>query len=138
MAALTQDRNTPMKGDHRTVRHDVAAGEVIFKGAIVSANAAGFLIAAIDAAGGVVVGVSNENSDNTGGANGDVTCLVLKGVAGLRADGVAPTQAEIGRAVMVDDDGNITTAASAAFDIPVGTLDSIDGSLFWVKLFDQA
>lgn len=127
-----------MKGDHRTVRHDVAAGEVIFKGAIVSANAAGFLIAAIDAAGGVVVGVSNENSDNTGGANGDVTCLVLKGVAGLRADGVAPTQAEIGRAVMVDDDGNITTAASAAFDIPVGTLDSIDGSLFWVKLFDQA
>lgn len=138
MAALTADRNTPMKGDARAISCKVAASTQIFKGAIVSANATGFLVPGGDTAGHVCMGVADQNVDNTAGADGDAECIVLKGVAGLRADGVAPGQAEIGRAVMIQDDGNITNALTAANDIAAGTLDSIEGSLFFVKLYDQA
>ena len=139
MTALAQDRNTPMKGDARAVLYKVAAATQIYKGAIVSVNATGFLVPASDTAGTLVVGIANGNVDNTGGADGALSCLVQKGVAGLRADTTPITQAEVGRAVMVQDDGNITTAAVATNDIAAGTLDSIgsDG-LFYVKLYDQA
>ena len=139
MAALTQDRNTPMKGDARAVKHLVAASTQIYKGAIVAVNATGYLIPAADTAGIIVVGIANENVDNSGGSDGDLSCIVQKGVAGLRPGATAPTQAEVGRTVTVLTDAEITTAAITTNDIAAGTLDSIgsDG-LFYVKLYDQA
>lgn len=132
--ALAQDRNTPMKHEARTVSCPVAGATIIFKGAIVCANAAGYLVPADDVAGLVVMGVSDQHIDNSAGADGDVRCLVLKGVAGLRGGATAPTQADVGRLVMVEDDAGITTAAVATQDIAAGVLDSIDGGLFFVNL----
>ena len=127
-----------MKCVEREISMPVAAGVQIYKGAIVNLNAAGYLKPAGDVAGEVCAGIADKNIDNTGGVDGAFECPVLKGVAGLRADGVAPVQAGLGRPVYAQDDGNITDAATAANDVIVGHLDSIDGSTFWVKLFDQA
>ena len=138
MTALAKDRSTPMKGDARQISMKVAAGEQIYKGAIVAVSATGFLEAATDVAGKLVAGIADQNVDNTGGADGDVSCIVLKGTAGLRADGTNPTQAEIGRAVYVQDDGNVQTLAAAANNIKAGHLDSIQDGLYWTRLFDQA
>jgi hypothetical protein len=127
-----------MKGDARSVLHKVAASTQIYKGAIVSVSATGFLIPAADTVGTLVVGIANANVDNTGGADGALSCLVQKGVAGLRGGATPPTQAHVGRSVEVADDAGINILGTGN-SISAGTLDSIgsDG-LFYVKLYDQA
>lgn len=138
MTALVADRNTPFKGDHRQVSMKVAASTEIFKGAIVCASATGYLVPADDAAGLIVVGISEEHVDNSSGSDGDLSCVVQKGVAGLRGGTTPPVQADIGRAVFVEDDAGVETSAGSVNNIQAGILDSIVGSLFYVKLFDES
>lgn len=80
--ALTKD--TDLKRTHGgTVRHGergVAANAVIFLGALIGKNAAGFLVPGTDAAAVQICGFAEEHVDNTGGADGDLTCEYVTGV----------------------------------------------------------
>jgi|SRR3990170_2961893 len=136
MAALTQDRNTPVKYVERTVRVPVATNVKIFVGALVSRNATGFLIPAADTAGTKVIGVSSENVDNTGGADGAKSALVMKGVFRLGTTGAnAVTQADMGNDVYVSDDQTVLKAAGPTNDIPAGTLEAMDGAAdVWIAV----
>jgi hypothetical protein len=135
MTALAQDRDTPMKHESRTLSCKVAASTIIYKGAIVAFNAGGFLVPGSDTAGLATAGIADQHIDNSGGANGDLECVVLKGVAGCRGGATPPTQAEVGRAVMIADDAGVTTAAFATNDVVAGVLDSINADgLFYVNM----
>lgn len=138
MAALTQDRVTPMKSQGRPIAVPVAADAVIFKGATVCTNAAGYLVPADAAANLTVMGIADQSVDNTGGANGAVSCLIQKGVAGLRGGSTPPTQADVGKQVEVENDGDIQPLGTGVNNIPAGVLDSIgsDG-LFYVFLLNS-
>jgi hypothetical protein len=127
MAALTRGRTTKHKYLQRTQAYPVAAEAVIFTGALVALNAAGFLVAASDAAGIVVVGIALKDADNTGGTNGALSCGVYKGVVALNNAGASSVDAaDRGRAVYVADDNTVVKAAGVTNNIEAGILDEID------------
>jgi len=139
MAALTQDRSTPFKVLGRVASVAVAASETIYKGAMVSVNATGYLVSATDAAGETCIGVADEAGDNSAGSNGDIEIRVRRGcVAGFTTLGTVVDQADMGLAVYVSDDNNLEKIAGVTNNLVAGTLESIDGSTFYVKMYDQA
>lgn len=137
MAALTKDRNCGAKYTSRVISCGVAAGAKIFAGAQVSSNLAGYLIPADKTtAGQVVMGRSAEYVDNSAGANGDLDCLVEKGVFGMINDANAVTQADIGHVCYVVDDQTVADETEGSAII-AGIVDSIDVSgKIWVMTLD--
>ncbi len=134
---LTADRNTCHKELGRVQAYKLLANAIIFKGALCAVDAAGFLVPAINTVNFVVVGVSEHFVDNTGGANGDLSANVRKGVFSF--DGEAadlPTQAQIGSGVYAASDREVELTAGAG-GVFAGTLEEIDGAEFWVKIFDN-
>lgn len=134
---LTKDRNTPHKDLGRVQRYPVLAATEIFKGALCAVTAAGFLIPAVNAAGNLVVGVAESHIDNSAGASGDLYANCRKGVFSFNGEGGdLPTQALVGHGVYAASDNEVeaTPGAAAVF---AGTLEEIDGSEYWVKIFDQ-
>ncbi len=132
----TADRNAPMRDTGRSIDLAMAATTEIFKGALVAVDAAGHALPAADTAGLKVVGVADEHVNNTGAAAAK-TIQVFKGVVGMLAGGSPPVQADIGRVVYVSTDQKVEIASGVTNDVEAGTLDSIRGSLYWVKILDQ-
>ena len=136
MAALLKDRNTRNKHLGRVQRFPVLAATQIYKGAAVAIDAAGFAIPATNVAGQIVVGVAT-HSVLGGAANGDEYVNCERGVFefnGLGGD--LPTQALVGRPVYVGSDNEVGATAGAG--VIMGTLEEIEGSKYWVNIFDQA
>jgi hypothetical protein len=79
MAASTADRNTERRSGEELAL-PVAAATKIYAGIMVALNAAGYLVAAADTAGLKVIGRSEQQVDNLGGANGALLCHVRRGV----------------------------------------------------------
>ena len=131
--ALTADRNTAYK-DTGLVVHDVAAGAVIFAGALVAVNAAGYALPAADAAGLRVMGRAEEQVDNSAGADGAVTVTVLEGrVLSLKNSAVnAVTEADIGGLVYVEDDETVA-GAGGTNSIIAGRCIGLDSAGVWVQ-----
>ena len=101
----------------RLVPLPVAAGEVIFVGALVCTDATGVAVPAADAAGTVFQGVAHRGFDNSAGADGDLSgplsqqryCEVdQNGPYSFAVDGAAPISGDT--ALVVDDD---TVSAAA-------------------------
>lgn len=123
MAALTQDvpRRTKALGTLQTYK--VAANAVIFKGAIVCINASGFLAPAADTASFKCVGVATAAASNTGGANGDIECVVARGITFVATSGgSAVTQANVGDDAVILDSNTVVLAAGATNDIVAGEI----------------
>jgi hypothetical protein len=113
MAVLAADRNT----DRRSAQElapPIAAATKIYGGGLVSANAAGFAKPASNTAGELVIGVSDEQKDNSGGANGDLLIQLRRGQAYLFNNSVGSpvTQAKMNQNVFVEDDNTVALAAS--------------------------
>ena len=87
----------------KLVEHPVVNADIIYQGALVKHNAAGFLAPCVAELGAVFAGVAYEKVDNSAGAAGDEVCRVekkgsfLMTMAGL-------TQADVGSAVYATDD----------------------------------
>jgi hypothetical protein len=139
MAALIKDRNTLAKHRGRSINVPVAASTQIFAGAMVSSNATGFAVPASDTAGEVVLGIAEEQVDNSAGADADLEIRVRKGTFELNTLGTVVNQADVGRTVFVSDDNNVEKTAGVVNNIPAGTLDSLDveSGLPWVTIFDE-
>lgn len=132
MAALTTDRKYKIRaGAQRIETYKVAASVVIYNGALVSFNAAGYIIPAATTAGTIVAGIAQSRVDNTGGAAGDrevavLTCVRVNLVNATA--GAALTIAHYGRLVYALDDQTVGNTAG----IVAGVLDLIDGDGCWV------
>jgi len=121
--ALTKDRNTPERPDAKDRAFDVAAATQCFAGGLAVLNA-GVAEPGSTATGLVAVGRFEETVDNTGGAAGDKTVKVSRGVFRFANSAAADeiTAAEIGSdCYIVDDetvaktDGTGTRSVAAMF-----------------------
>ncbi len=141
MTALAKDRNTLNKELGRVDTYRVAAGAVIFQGAMVCLDSAGFAIPAADTAGITrVVGWADELADNTGGAAGDISVKTRTGVALFENDGTV-VQATVGDIATVLDDQTVSIAATTTNDITAGTVIDFDddgSGLVALKIHDHA
>ena len=134
MAALTKDRNTPMRGEKtRKIVLKMAGTTKIYAGAGVCANATGFAVPAADTAGLVTMGRAEAQVDNSAGADGDLEIEVSRAVFLFNHTGM--TQANVGRSVVWLDDNTVGLASAATNDIPAGILDELDaGGGAWVEI----
>lgn len=111
----------------------LAAGAVIEAGQMVALNAAGNAVPASDAANLRVIGRAEEDVDNTGGAAGDLTVLVKRGI--FRWDNsatAAVTDALIGLPAYVEDATTVAAASGPTNDIEAGLVIRIDAEGVWI------
>lgn len=113
MAAATVDINTHRKNRTEQFSVPVKAATKIFAGTLVCVNTAnGFAVPGADAANNKVVGIADEQVDNTAGADGALRIKVATGMARLKiAAGI--TQATVGQICYVTDDTSVQAAAPA-------------------------
>lgn len=113
------------------------AVDIIFRGALVSINAAGFVVPSSDTA-ELVLGVALDEVDNSGGSAGDRTVRVDVGGAEIKVtheDG-SMTAANIGDVAMAQLDNEVTSAGTSTNDPVAGVINEIvSATEVWVKLF---
>lgn len=132
--ALAQDRNTQMK-DGEEIAVLVAAGAVIYAGALVVANAAGYAAPGSVATTHTYLGRAEERVDNTGGANGAKSVRVRRGKAFLFKNHGADlvTQASIGKVCYIVDDETVALTTGGATRSAAGIVQAVDASGVWVR-----
>ena len=129
MAALTTDRRVDIVASAATRYRSalVAGGARIFKGAAIARNPAGFVVPAADTLGLRVIGIAQEQVDNTTGTDGAATVKYLTGVsAKFRSDTTSPvTQANLYAGVVYAKDDQTVQAASGR-GVVMGIAESIE------------
>lgn len=138
MAALSSDRNTPLSsGDLRSGA--VAASQLIYAGAIVMRNAAGFLVKGSTATGLIGVGRAEHRADNASGSAGDMQLRYRPGVYQFANSASTDeiTAADIGALCYVVDDQTVAKTAATATRSPAGFVEDVDEQGVWVR-FDAA
>lgn len=138
MTALIADRNTPQSlGDNRVGK--AAAAVMIYAGALLIRNAAGFLLPGTTATGNIGVGRAHEQIDNTTGADGDLDVRFDPGIHRFENSAAADliTFAEIGDVAYVVDDQTVAKTDATATRSPAGIIEDVDTLGVWVR-FDEA
>lgn len=130
--ALTKDRDTVQR-DGDIFVYDVAANAKLFAGGIAVINAAGFAEPGSQSVGLKVAGRIEEQADNTGGADGDVSVSIRKGCFKLKNSAVNPiTTAHILNHCYIEDDetvGSLATGMSVG-----GTIMQVDSDGVWITI----
>jgi len=134
LSALTADRNTKRREAHKRV-FPVAAGAVIFAGAMVGINAAGFAVPVTSVATLKGAGRAERRADNTGGANGAISVEVSTGTFAFANSASADllTQADCGNDVYGVDDQTVAKTSGSATRSVVGKVYDVDAAGVWVK-----
>ena len=132
--ALTADREAQHR-DGVNLVFDVAASTKIYGGSLVSINAAGTAIPAADTASTKVVGVSDENVDNSGGSAADLSVKVRRGRAFKFKNSVtnAVAVAHLFTNVYVEDDETVASAGGTN-SIVAGKCIGIDSDGVWIEI----
>lgn len=112
MTALTAAKEVLEKGSKR-IQLLVAASTVIYKGALVKINAAGYAAPCAAEAGAVFVGTAMETVDNSSGAAGDLTIDVDAEPEIFYVAGTGFTQAMVGEKMYASDDQTASTTQGA-------------------------
>ena len=122
MTALTADAVRRTKGVGTMIKrpYPILTSTEIFKGSLVSIDAAGFAIPSADTSGTACVGIAAEHVDNTG-ASGDLDIEVLSNIDVL-LPATSIVQAMVGDLMLVVDSGEMDDAAGPSNDIPIGRL----------------
>ena len=135
MAALAKDRNTSAR-DGKTFDFGVAAGVKIYAGALVALSATGYATPGAVATTLVAAGRAEQQVDNTGGADGDVTVKITKGV--FRFDNSAAadeiTIAEIGDDCYIVDDQTVAKTSGTSTRSIAGKIVDVDALGVWVEI----
>ena len=107
MTALAANIDRKEK-EGKLVSSPVVASDIIYAGALVKHNAAGFLAPCSAEVGAVFAGVAFEKVDNASGSAGDKACKVEKlGSYIMQSSGLA--QSDVGSAVYASDDTTVST-----------------------------
>lgn len=133
MPPLTQDIDTPVREGALYV-YPVAEDTVLYAGGIAVLNGSGNLIPGGTAA-GVAVGRIEHQVDNTGGADGNVTAEVRRGVFRWKNDGADPVlAAQVGQLCYVVDDETVSIGDDGGSRIVAGTVEGVDDDGVWVNI----
>jgi hypothetical protein len=131
MAALTTSRNTPERGG--TAFFDpVAAGVIIYPGAIVVLDASGNAKPAVTAADLSGRGRARDYVDNSDGAAGAVSVTVERGVYRYANNGDV-TRAHIGGNAYAVDDQTVAPDDGTSTRSAVGIIRDVDDAGVWVE-----
>lgn len=122
MAALTADRDTKIIAKPSLKGYPVAASTTIYKGGMVCLDGDGYAVpAADDSAYSMVIGVADEQVDNSSGSDGDKDVRVRSGeIYDFVASSI--TQAMVGTTMYVVDDQTIDDSAGVTHDVIAGVL----------------
>lgn len=131
---LTASRNTPHK-DGDLLPFAVAAGAKIFGGGLTVLNASGFAEPGSVSATLTYLGRAEDNTDNTGGADGAKTVLVRRKKVFKFLNSVADpvAQADLGKAVYIVDDQTVAKTNGAGARSAAGKLVGIDADGVWIE-----
>jgi hypothetical protein len=133
MGALAKDRVTPRRANE-DFSFPVAAGAVIYAGALVALSATGYATPGAVAATLQAVGVAQEAVDNAGGQDGDKTVKVRNG-AFLFANSAAGdliALTEIGETCYIVDDQTVAKTDNGGARSPAGMVVDVDADGVWV------
>lgn len=111
MTALTESKDRVYK-EGKLQSFPVVASDIIYKGALVKVNAAGYLAPCAAEAGAKFAGVAYEEVDNSAGAAGDVSCRAERTGVHLM-NGTGFSQADVGSKVYASDDDTVSTVQGA-------------------------
>jgi hypothetical protein len=133
--ALSADRNTVERGP---LRRDigVAASTIIYTGALVAINAAGYLVPFSASTTLVAVGVARATVDNSAGANGAATCPVDAGIFKFdnSAGGEEITIAHVGDTIYGVDDEQVGLTDATGTLSAAGVCWAVDSDGVLVKV----
>lgn len=135
MAALTEGRPTP-KRDSKTFGRGVAATKIIYQGALVCLNAAGYATPGAVATTLKADGLALSTVDNSAGGNGAKTVEVERGTFrfGNSTSTDAITIADIGATAYIVDDQTVAKTNGSATRSAAGTIVDVDAVGVWVKI----
>ena len=133
MAALSADRNTPMR-DGELISVPVKGATTIYAGGIVVSDA-GYAKPGTKAADLIYLGRAEESVDNSSGSDGDKNVMVRRGRAfkwdnSTGGDKIA--QADVGKAAYIVDDQTVTDTSTGASKIEPGIILAVDNDGVWV------
>lgn len=139
MTALSADRITPER-KHFLLSLGVAAGAVIYSGALVAMDTDGYLVPAGTAVTETVLGRANDFRDNTGGADGDLECEVAVGVFQWENSAAADEilSSDRGKACYAVDDQTVALTDNNAARALAGMVVSVDSDGVWVATGETA
>ena len=135
MAALTKDRDTPMRASDIYV-HPVKAATVIFAGSLVCLDAAGNAQPGAVATTLTAVGRAESHVDNSGGAAGDETVHGQRGVFRFAnsSAGDLIARTEIGDDCYVVDDQTVAKTSGTNTRSVAGKVRDVDAQGVWVEI----
>lgn len=125
MAALSADTVVNYQEVEGAIyEYPMVASDIIYKGALVSINSAGYALPAGDNSGDVgVVGIALEQADNSSGSAGDISVKVLSGIVIKSLATAADVgQTSVGVKATVSDDQTVDIAANTTNDVTAGMI----------------
>jgi hypothetical protein len=134
MSALTADRNTPQfSGETESLK---MAAQLIYAGALVMRNAAGYAVKGATGLGLRGVGRAEERVDNSLGSSGDKSINVREGTFRFAnsSAGDAITIADIGKLCYAVDDQTVAKTNGNNTRSPAGVVEVVDDVGVWVSL----
>lgn len=132
MTGLTKDRITPYR--EGTLYSDpVAAGAVIYAGALVVLNASRDAAPGSTATGLIARGAAQEHVDSTGGLAGEKRITSRAGVFRFANDGTI-TRADIGATAYIVDDQTVADNDATGTRSAAGPIVDVDGDRVWVSV----
>jgi hypothetical protein len=135
MTVLSADANIQSKDLPTILSYPVEDNVKIYKGAIVAIDTSGYATNAADTASFVVVGIADEDVDNTvsGHTAGGLNIRVVSGRAFLLT-AASMTQAKVGAEALVSDDATVVTSGTTN-SIKVGRVVSyVSATQVWVYI----
>jgi hypothetical protein len=134
MAVLTKDRNTPRR-DGEILSLGVAAGKKVYAGALVALDANGSATPGATATGLRGLGCAGVQADNSGGAAGDISVEVRRGVFRFGNSSAADeiTAAAIGADCYIVDDQTVALTDGTGTRSVAGAVFDVDTQGVWVK-----
>lgn len=132
MTALSDNRQTDRR-DGILLSLPVGV-DIVYRGAMVCKNTAGYVVAAQDTAGFKFAGVAYEKKDNSGGSNGDENVRVYRaGTFKFAASGMAIT--DEGKRVYVADDQTVQLAQPGGGNVFCGIIAKYESATeVWVDI----
>jgi len=132
--ALTADRNT-VRIEGVLFERPVAAGAVIYAGALVALNTDGNLVPASADPDLQVDGRAEERVDNSGGAAGDLTCRVRRGCFRYANSATDPiTLAAVNSTAYAEDDETVAKTDATTSLPAAGIIMDVDDLGVWITI----
>lgn len=132
--SLAADRNTPSQDAH-VISVPVAAGVVIFAGALVAASATGYATPGATATTLTYLGRAEQYVSNAGGAAGAVIVLVRRKDAFYFANSATDpvTQASLGKVAYIVDDQTVSATNGNNTQSAAGVVVGLDANGVWIQ-----